>query len=380
MAWPSHAISGNSAAQGITSRTIDALDEKIGYVVRMPKAGTIARVGFRTGAVTQEPADGLLVTIQGVDASGNPDGNVVAQRLVTGADIAVNTWITTGLLTDDGTDTGVPVSFDKGEVFAVVVDFASFDAGDAMQIAVLTGVWQPHNGSSASPPYSLLFTTAWGTRTQATTILGVQITEDDEWLAIVGAVPAGTVAGTAYSASSTPDECGMKFNVPVPMRTIGATGCFNIQNTNSTYKVHLYKEVGGITTELARLTVDPDVVEDANAPACTYAYWSDSEGAGSVELDPAVTYRLTWEATGTGSINRMVVTPGLQEMRTAMPWGTSAVFTSRSNGGVWSDDSTTGIQMGIGLLIDAIDPVKGDDRRGRGILRNICNFMRSFLR
>src|SRR5438093_3319795 len=92
---------------------IDASGEKVAFIVRAPKAGTITDIGFRLGVVTTGQT--LKVSLQDVDGvTGNPDGVVDQSNTVAVADTDDELWKTVTL-------PGRTVVL--GEVFAIVIEF-----------------------------------------------------------------------------------------------------------------------------------------------------------------------------------------------------------------------------------------------------------------
>lgn len=352
---------------------VDASGEKSGWIIQCPKDGVLNRVGFRLSTVAQAPVNGLTVSFQDVGASGVPDGTQDQTRLVPQGDIVSNTFVTTGLITSDGTDTGAKRTVTQGELLAIVVEFASFATGDNIIVSFsCTGPFE-NRTQLGGFPYAVTFTTSWA-KDITTGMMNIALQYDDgTWEPITACIPAETAFSTAFNSSSSPDERGMKFIVPVAMRAVGVwCGC-NIAGTTSTYKFHLYDSND---VELASATLDPDVNRTTGASTAVQLYFNGV--ADSVELVQGATYRVTLEATGAGNLTIHGWIPDSSAFASATPWGEDAVMTTRTNGGAWTDE-TNGTYLGIGLLIDAIDPVKAA-ARAPGMLQNLAPFMRSFLR
>lgn len=341
---------GDGSAVAITSFTLNASGEKMAFIFQYPKTGTINRGGFRCTTVTQNPSNGLIFSLQGVDASGNPNAVAGQFRIVPTGDIASNTWASTGLVTSDGTDTGAKRSVVRGEIGVAVVEFAGFNVGDAVSIANrIAGPWA-QGQTRRAVPYSEDFTTgAWANRSGGTIDFAIQY-DDNKWTPITGALPVETTISQLFSSASTPNEVGMKFVQPVAMRAIGFSAYMLVTGTTSSYKFHLYDSLG---VELASTTIDPDVLDTpANALAWTNYFTSGTQ----VELPQGSTYRVTVEATGAGTINLYgFISDGLS-FASATPWGENAVATTRTAPGVFSD-AVDGSCYAIGLMIDAIDPL-----------------------
>lgn len=366
--YPGALAAGNNSFGTFNALTMDAATEKVAFTIPAPRDGTINRVGFRFNLVPNPPANGLTVSFQGGDGTGLPDGIPTHTRLIPVGDIVVNAWVETGLITDDGTDTGAKKTVLQGEQLYTVIEFASFVAGDDIRIA--------HNiiafyGLTRSNTYAMLFTAAWVKQSPTALCFAIEY-EDIGWVPVFGCIPAETAASTSMTSASNPNERGMKFTLPVALRANGFLVHKSATATTGTFQMVLYDEND---TVLATATPDPDVFSTVGNAGLS---WYPFENVPNVELESETTYRVALKATGAGGVALNGIQPNSIVNSSAMPWGERGVQTVRG-GGAWTDDSTTGIQYFIGLTIDAIDPVKGDGR-GRGILRNICNFMRSFLR
>jgi hypothetical protein len=290
------------------------------------------------------------VSFQGVDANGNPDGTPDQTRLVETGSIAANSWVTTGLITSDGTDTGVKRTVTQGELLAIVVEFASFVLNDSLQIranalaawsTVSLSIYRLHNTAST-----------WGTR--AGQVLNIALQYDDNvWEPMPYCIPAETAFSTTYTSATNPNVRGVKFVCPIAMRTIGvaAQGLFNTAAT-STGIFHLYDSDD---VELASVTVDPDTLVAVGNGFRTF-YWDAV--ADSVELVAGETYRVVLEATGAGALAVNGYVPDSTALSSACPWGADASMTTRKDTGSWTD-ATDGTFLAMALLVDGIDVSSG---------------------
>ena len=103
--WPP-ILTCNNVAPAYSSGTLNASADKYAFIVQCPKAGTLDTFEWRTGAVTNNPDNGIRCSFQTVDATtGYPDGVQDQYRDITGT-ISANTWQVPGLITSDGTDVG----------------------------------------------------------------------------------------------------------------------------------------------------------------------------------------------------------------------------------------------------------------------------------
>ena len=131
-------IVAGSGLPSFANMTLNASGDKVAYVIAAPKAGDIEAVGFRVGTVGNNPDNGVRVSLQTVDlATGSANGTQSQFRDHTSA-LSSNTWIETGRITSDGTDTGTRRTVAHGELFAIDFDFVSFVASDSFQISNLS--------------------------------------------------------------------------------------------------------------------------------------------------------------------------------------------------------------------------------------------------
>ncbi|MGH9971508.1 MAG: hypothetical protein ACREBG_27440 [Pyrinomonadaceae bacterium] len=352
IAFPGGVEVGSSFA-GFSPLLIDATAEKVAFVFQCPKTGTLDVVGFLLGSVTQAPANGLTVSFQDVDpATGRPDGVKDQFRLVSSG-IASSAWITTGLLTSDGTDSGTKRTVTKGEILAVVIEFASFLAGDSMSINA--GDSSVFDIGAGQFPFSALFTASWATSGR-TLNLALQYSTGI-WERIIGATPASGVANPAFTSATNPNEVGMEFICPVAVRAVGFTGMFRPNGTTSTYRLTLYDSAN---TALATTIIDPDIIRIAGGVGL--ARFQFNGGVTEVEMETGGVYKVALLATGAGNVNVYGFTVNDAAHKSATPWGASASAIQRQGSGAFTKVSTT--YYALGLLIDAIDPIKGGESVG----------------
>lgn len=150
-----------TAIPEFSSLLMSALGGKVAFRFQVPRTGTLDRFEFRIGASTQLPTNGLKVSFQNVDtATGDPDGSADQYRVVTG--LSANSWIVPGLMTDDGTDTGVKRSTSRGAWLACVIEFQSFSALDVVNVSALN---LSSTALLAGPAYADRYTAAWAKQT-----------------------------------------------------------------------------------------------------------------------------------------------------------------------------------------------------------------------
>lgn len=330
-----------------TSFTLDAAGEKNAVVFRVPKSGTLNRVGFRTGTVTT--GDTLRISFQDVAADGFPDEVVdqyVDQAILSTDD---NLSFFVGPLTHDGTAGGTKRTVTRGDWLAIVLEYPSYVAGNLQlfhfnttsgrRISVnavirtkLAGVWAR---SGTVPRVILEYSDgSYGH------ILGVQ--------ADVNTFPASA----SYNSSSSPNEYGNVIQVPAQCRASGIWwyGNTSVDNTTFTQDFELTLYAADGSTVLGAAVWDASNQSSINTVAVRNVYAAYFTG-GDVTLSTGVSYRVAAKATAATSISRTVQQS--QSNAALSQLNSSDIYlTSRTGVGAWSDTTTD--QMAIGLILTAV--------------------------
>jgi hypothetical protein len=310
------------------------------WIVRVPKAGTLATVGFRTGTVTT-PAD-LRVSFQDVTtATGLPDGSVDQFCDVASGSVTANTWLTTGNVTHDGSSGGTKRTVSQGDLLAVVVKFAS-GAGNLQIVDVsLDETW--------NFPFSL---TLGGTkRPRANTLF---LTYDDgSYARFVGAVyPWSGFTAQSVATNTTPDEVGNRISLPF---TCKVNGCWIKTNVTGSFEMVLYDTDG--TTVLAQSGTQTTGLRQAANPLPSAIPFTSE-----VELDAGSVYRLVLKPTTTTTLLAYNFDVPVAAAMGAIELGTDCYSTSRTDAGAWTDVNTKRYFMGLRVSqVDTGSPVGSGD-------------------
>lgn len=362
--------------------TIDADGEKVAFILQVPKTGNLKRAWFSCDTVAQAPTNGLKVSFQDVDTSANPrapDGTVDQYRNVPSGDIATDTGVITGIMSSDGTDTGSLRAVTQGDFVCVVIEFESWATGDDVDICDYSIGPYTWSSSLLGFPGSRIYTGgSWGVAVQSQGNLNIGLQYDDDvWYPIFGCIPRNGNVNTTYSIGSatTPDELGVKFTCPFPMRVIGCWYAGYAGGATGGWDVILYDSD---SNSLASVNMRQELWNNSGRRASAWIF-DDTTG---VELSTNAVYRLVCKAVGfvTGSLYGLDVVSGLES---AAPWGENGQLTYRTDGGSWTDESSWdalgGTQVGVpglGLIVDAIDPVKGVSLPTQFLTPSIFNHMR----
>lgn len=342
MIWPpsyTYLVMGGSA----NTATMDADGEGFAAMFHIRKAGTIEAFEFQTGLVAQAPGNGLRVNIEGADTDHEPDGVEAAYRVITtGFDNYA--WMESGILSDDGTDTGNKKTVAVGDHIACTVKFESFTAGDDVDRGDIgwAGVLYDTAGAQFQDVGS-----GWG-GISGSRRWSCALKYDDGTYAYQPFTPLhdGFTTTTLINSASSPNETGMVLHLPMGIRTTGATMyCRPL----STYDMHLYDSADIL---LASGTANVDL----NSGAGVYlVYWNTP-----VVIPPGM-YRITIEATGGSNISTYratVASPGGMEAITGR--SDNAYRTQRSAGGAWTD--FTGEIVYGWLVYDALEHVQNKNK------------------
>ena len=294
---------------------MDATAEKYGLVFRVPKTGTILKVGFCTGTVTV--GDTLKAGLYTVDASGNPTatayGGMVAQTQVV-------------LLTEDDTAFTVTLSTGAtataGDEVALVVEFNSFVAGN-LNIAGIVG-----SSSTANQyPYTLSYTASWAKTSYIP--IGWFEYSDGSYAYLPGVYPVTAITSTAINTGSAADELALYFTVPFPTRLSGWGGEVGPQ-AGANFDVVLYDG----TTSLGSQSYDGD------SKVSTVARGWTQQLATPIALAAGTVYRLAIKPTTANNVSVPVLTLSSAAAANQLEGGTSLYYSTRVDAGAWTDDTT----------------------------------------
>jgi hypothetical protein len=245
--------------------TLDASGEMAGFILTMPKTGTIHKVGFRTGAVVQDQT--IRVSFQTVaPTTGVPDETIDQFRNISILGTNDNVAKETGILSSDGTDGGTKRSVTIGEAVAIVFDHNPFNAGDIFRVASMD-VPTPTNWDHLN--YGALKT--GGTWAKQTRTAALAIIYDDGacyWLP--ASIPVIASTGMNFNSGSSPPKRGLKFRKAVPFKS---TGCvINMASAAGLApNVVLYDTDG--QTPLVTVALDTDLQRLAATDSWWIARW-----------------------------------------------------------------------------------------------------------
>jgi hypothetical protein len=308
------------------SMLLDASGEKAAVIFRAPKTGSLAKVHFRLGTVTTGQT--LQASLQDVDTTtGQPDGTADQSGTVAVADTDDNTWKTVTF--------GSSRSVARGDWIACVIEFDSTAGSLNIQ-------------RNASAPllmesYTAHFTSSWTLSTQQ----GIAAFEyDDGSFGVLPAVQPGNPSTLSINTGTTPDEAGIRFRLPYPVRCIGIAFCMAV---GADCELVLYDSDG--STVLESVSVDANVQPSAAVRGTGYLFDS------SVDLAANTYYRAVVKPTTGSSFTFRYLALNAASWRQQIPGGEDFEMTQRTDGGAWTETPTQ--RPFMSLIVEAFDDGAG---------------------
>jgi hypothetical protein len=337
--WPG--ITGNlTGAPGLfTTATVDAAGEYVSYAICAKESMTISHVGFRAGTATGSP--NIIVSIEGLDASGLPDGAATYGGSASAATlVASNTNPVIAL--------GGSATITKGQTFCVKIAYSS---GTSLVIQ--------HSSMSVSfpvsnnLPYRIVNT---GTPTKAaltgecpTVALGSSSTT---FYQVPGFLPIASATTNGFNNTNSAKR-GLRFTIPMNCRAIGLR--FLNNNNAGNYNAVLYSDAG------SELSSSSTAFDGDHSNLSTQAY-NTCYFDNTVTLTAGTTYRIAIEPSSATNCNVSTVTLPSADYRGASPAGTTAHYTTFATAS-WTDSATDTLPL-MDLVIDQVDDGTGSGSGG----------------
>lgn len=323
--WPTKP----GAAPNLATLVLDASGEKAAVICYAPKTGNIAKIGWPTATVTTGSTfDVRLETVSLV--TGDPTGTLWntttnGSQVVANADD--NVWLTTTLTSQ--------AAVVQGDTIAVV-------------LVQTTGNMSTNNffddfNNIAYPDH---FTAAWSKQATQCGMMALEYS-DGSYAHITGVHPYLAVSYTSFNSGSTPDERGLYFSFPFPVQV---SGWWAWADGDEDFTVRLYDSDG--STVLLSSLADTNVrSEPTGGGICRRQF------AGTVNLSANTFYRLT-VLPGTATDVRLGdFDVNAAAIMDACEGGRNFHFTSRTDGGVWTQTTTK--RPWMGLLVNALSDGEG---------------------
>lgn len=309
------------------TNTLDGSGEKHSGVIRVPKTGTLDKIEIRSGAITTFPANGIRISFQDpILTSGFPDEVQDQYRDIT-VNPGANAWVIPGLMTSDGTDTGVKRSVTKGDLLSYVVE--QVNSADTWNMIIsnvgASGLYIPRF------PYivnKILPGPNWAT--VAGHLMCALKYSDGSYPAIPFVHPYLALTGTTINSGTSPDEVALYFSLPSKFTVKGFLVYLDLdENTD----IVLYDSDG--STVLASLTLDKDLRGATSAGG--FAVYFPTETA---TLLANTFYRLAIKPLTITNITYQFLTVNSNAMFEMMDGGINMYWSERTDGGAWAETNT----------------------------------------
>lgn len=315
-----------------TGLLIDASGEKAAFVGRFwHKDGTsktVDRVVFRFGAVTKGGTTDIQVSLQNVSTTtAFPDESVDQSGLVGNANIVANTGLETTL---SSTRTLAP-----GDLFAVVFEYSTFNASDAIVISSQTG---PLVDTTLQQTYTALKAGAGPTWTNAASsapLLALHC-DDGTYGTMFGGQCHTTITTMTFNSGSVSDEMAMCINLPFPIITDGGTILIDM---DADFDFVLYDG----TSAMANGTISAD----KDNRRATSALYCDIPFGGHITLAANHDYFLSIKPTTVSSVNTYVLDYLSTAIMACAPGGALFCEAVRVDAGAWSKTTTRQLVAGL---------------------------------
>ena len=236
---------------------------------------------------------------------------------------------------DFGEGNGADVSV--GDLIAVVIQD---NASSSNTVRVERCVGQ---GVAISVPYPLYDNgSGWlhGTSLRDSLFCAVEF-DDGSVMPMLKGVGYDTQTPITYASDDSPDERGLKFQLPFPFRVAGFWGVFDLDNAAD---IKLYVSNDSV---LETVSLDPDIKGSS-----VLGMWH-VPFAGDYALLANTDYRLTMLSASTGGHILSEINVLSASDLDLWPMGSSFHHTSRTDGGSWTD--STVIRPMMGILVDQFD-------------------------
>lgn len=323
--WWHGSVYGGASRQNVASalNLNQTTRQRICQVFRAPKAGTIHRVLF--GVASATAVVDVRLSLQDL-TSGNPDGTEDQFRDHLAADFTINTLFRSGILTSDGTDTGVPRTVTHGQPLALVLRWAGTPGGTSQLD------WTGTDGSAPVSTMNQAYRATYnGTTWSKTLAMGrIAIEYSDGSVEPISGwyFPSATITTPNVGSNTTPDEVGVRFQ-------LGFTGKLSqamlwAGSVGGLFDIVLYDEADVALATFSGANNGSAMIEPPDSNSPTPAHFND------LVLDKDAVYRLTLKATTTG-----VETFGYYTVTalalSAFPGLSRYYWTERTDGGAWTD-------------------------------------------
>jgi hypothetical protein len=363
-AMPPGPVAGAIALNN-TSLIIDAAGERIALMGQYWSASggskTIDTISFMPGTMVNTNGSNIRVSLQNLNTAATPtqpDGTQDQFRDHLINTISSNTWFTTGLVTNDGTNGGIKRTVNHGDFLAVVIEFQSFVAGDILRAQ--------GSGTAAhifGPVAALFAAAAW---TIPSVLPNVLFTNSDGSLGCFHNAPPRTAqTNVPYNNGTTPDEYGVRFTAPFDMKVDGISFYTFMPNSTADFELVLYQD----TTVIDTIVVPAEISSTTGT-----ARISELSFATKRTLVKDVQYIISMKPTTANDVSTFFYNVAAASHIGLWAGGVGTELVVRTDLGAWAVDGTpTRRWYHLGVMITDIDiPTAGGGGTGRPMISVLC--------
>jgi hypothetical protein len=325
----------NQDAVAFGSVLFDSAGDKVGYIIQVPKAGNIRKIGIRIAAVTT--ATSLDVRVETIDdsaAPSRPSGTLWGTDTTSTLDftqVTANTWREVTLTSDAvvGENDFIAIVFapqgtpnyriNENDDFPFQFPYKAYFDGAAWRFF------------KVSPYVSLEYS-------------------DGTYAPGFGIYPISGHSNAAYGSNDSPDEKGAMFKLPFSAHLVGVYGMLGHQE-HGDFDLRFYD--GPTDTVGSLLLAVKGRRHFRGIGSYIYRF-------SAVTLLSDTWYRITVQAKGTSPGNRTamsVFTVNAASIMDSFDLGANFILTTRVDGGPWTNMSTQ--RPFITLLLDQIGGLPG---------------------
>lgn len=327
----------NGAVGAATNFAVDANNDGWGVVFQPETTDAITHVGFRYGARTGTPPT-YTIQIEGVDASGFPDGadigggSPTAVTFTPPADTSINglwQWktLTNSYNPTDATPLALTIRYSSG-----TIDGSNFSSFTRSLVDV--------SASSHGFPYAVSLTAGTWAANAGTHIFGYKTATERHGTIVQGVFTTNT--------STSGQRSTMKFNIPATRGSTYQVAGFRcvarLPAAAGSYKYGLYNAAG---TALQEVTMDSDHISAAGTTLPS-RFFFDIDSLAT--LSNGTDYYIGFESVSSSTVGLKGYQLAEADDRTAFSNGTNRCY-SLWNGASWADDTTVVPQLDL-ILAD----------------------------
>jgi hypothetical protein len=304
---------------------LNTTNTKVAAIFVVPKTGTIDFCGFN---IFQTQSGTVKVSFQDVDTStGFPDGIVDQFN-----NVNIHTW-GSAVMTHNGLPSGTKRSVTRGQILAIVWEYV--DSNQSVRSLTSSSTLS----LTGNFPYMAALTGGSWTKLERYPVISIHYT-DGSVEHINGAWPINSTSTFSFNQTSSPDERGMVFQLPVSMAVSGFW-FYSSFAAGSSADIKLYDSNNNVLTSLS---LDTDITTSNQIHRGIFPT--------SQTLDANTNYRLVFKPTTDTNLSFTNFNVATASLMNAVPGGRTWQATSRTDNGSWTDVPTS--RPWMGLFFDSV--------------------------